>query len=84
MPCWAAAALRPDAVLIVADATALGRALYLAGEIIDTGARVVVALNMIDEAQAQRLDDRRGAAVGRPGRAGRAHRRARRGRDSTR
>ena len=48
-------ALRPDAVLIVADATALGRALYLAGEIIDTGARIVIALNMVDEARAQRL-----------------------------
>jgi ferrous iron transport protein B len=49
------AGVRPDAVLIVADATALGRALYLAGEIIDTGARTVIALNMVDEARAQRL-----------------------------
>lgn len=50
------AGARPDAVLIVADATALGRALYLAGEIIDTGGRVVVALNMVDEARSQRLE----------------------------
>ena len=49
------AGVRPDAVLIVADATALGRALYLAGEIIDTGARTVIALNMVDEARAQHL-----------------------------
>ncbi len=49
------AGVRPDAVLIVADATALGRALYLAGEILDTGIRAVVALNMVDEARAQRL-----------------------------
>ena len=49
------AGVRPDAVVIVADATALGRALYLAGEIIDTGARTVIALNMVDEARAQRL-----------------------------
>jgi ferrous iron transport protein B len=50
------ASARPDAVLIVADATALGRALYLAGEIIDTGGRVIVALNMVDEARSQRLE----------------------------
>ncbi len=49
------AGVRPDAVLIVADATALGRALYLAGEIIDTGARTVIALNMVDEARSQHL-----------------------------
>ena len=46
---------RPDAVLIVADATALGRALYLAGEILETAPRAVLALNMVDEARAQRL-----------------------------
>jgi ferrous iron transport protein B len=49
------AGARPDAVLIVADATALGRALYLAGEILDTAPRAVLALNMVDEARAQRL-----------------------------
>ena len=46
---------RPDAVLVVADATALGRALYFAGEVLDTGARAVIALNMVDEARAQQL-----------------------------
>ncbi len=61
---------RPDAVLIVADATALARNLYFVHELLETGARVVVALNMIDEAQAQgveidvaRLSARLGATV---------------------
>jgi len=61
---------RPDAVLIVADATALARNLYFVHEMLETGARVVVALNMIDEAQAQgveidvaRLSARLGATV---------------------
>ncbi|HEY8535264.1 MAG TPA: ferrous iron transport protein B, partial [Vicinamibacterales bacterium] len=50
---------RPDLVLIVADATALARTLYFATEILETGGRVVIALNMIDEARAQglRIDD---------------------------
>ena len=41
----------PDAVVVVADATALGRALYLLLEILDTGVPVVLALNMADEAR---------------------------------
>jgi ferrous iron transport protein B len=48
--------VRPDVVLVVADATALGRALYFAHEIIETGGRVVVALNMFDEARAVGLE----------------------------
>jgi ferrous iron transport protein B len=48
--------VRPDVVLVVADATALGRALYFAHEIIETGGRVVVALNMLDEARAVGLE----------------------------
>ena len=47
----------PDADFIVADATALGRALYLAGEILDTAPRAVLALNMVDEARAQLLEE---------------------------
>ena len=47
------AGARPDLVLVVADATALARNLYLINEIVEAGARVVVALNMIDEARAQ-------------------------------
>ena len=61
---------RPDAVLIVADATALARNLYFVTEVLETGAHVVVALNMADEARAsgieidlQRLAMRIGAPV---------------------
>jgi len=46
----------PDAAVVVADATALGRTLYLALEIIDTGVPVVVALSMMDEARSQGID----------------------------
>jgi ferrous iron transport protein B len=41
---------RPDVILVVADATALARALYLTIEILEIGQPVVVALNMTDEA----------------------------------
>jgi ferrous iron transport protein B len=61
---------RPDAVLIVADATALARNLYFVTEVLETGAHVIVALNMVDEARAsgieidlQRLAIRIGAPV---------------------
>ena len=46
----------PDLILIVADATALSRNLYLINEIVETGTPVVVALNMIDEAEGQGLE----------------------------
>ena len=49
------ASSRPDVVIVVADATALGRGLYLASEIIETGVPVVVALSMMDEARGQRM-----------------------------
>jgi ferrous iron transport protein B len=42
---------RPDAILVVVDATALSRALYLTLEIIEVGCPVVIALNMTDEAR---------------------------------
>ncbi len=42
---------RPDVVLVVADSTSLARNLYFVNEVIETGARVVVALNMSDEAR---------------------------------
>lgn len=45
----------PDAVMVVADATALRRGLYLATQVIDAGRPVVLALNMIDEADAAGL-----------------------------
>lgn len=40
----------PRAVVVVVDAVALGRALYLVIEILATGTPVVIALNMSDEA----------------------------------
>ena len=47
---------RPDAVVVVLDAGALERCLYLAVQIIETGVPVIVALNMLDEAQAAGAD----------------------------
>ena len=46
----------PDAVVVVLDAGALERGLYLAVQIIETGVPVIVALNMLDEAQAAGAD----------------------------
>lgn len=46
----------PDAAIVVADATALGRTLYLALEIIGTGVPVIVALSMMDEARSQGIE----------------------------
>ncbi len=46
---------RPDAVLIVVDATNLARNLFLVGELLAHGLPTVVALNMIDLAQRQGL-----------------------------
>ncbi|RLB52764.1 MAG: ferrous iron transport protein B [Deltaproteobacteria bacterium] len=43
---------KPDLVIVVADATALERHLYLALQIVETGLPVVIALNMMDEARA--------------------------------
>jgi ferrous iron transport protein B len=42
--------LRPDAVLVVADATRLERNLYLPLELLDLGFPLVIALNLVDEA----------------------------------
>jgi len=47
---------RPDVILIVADATALARALYLTIEILEIGSPVVIALNMTDEARSAGID----------------------------
>ena len=46
----------PDAVLVVVDAGALDRGLYLALQILETGVPVVVALNMMDEATSSGAD----------------------------
>ncbi|HLE43762.1 MAG TPA: ferrous iron transport protein B [Methylomirabilota bacterium] len=52
---------RPDAVLVVVDATRLERNLYLPLQLLDLGLPVVVALNLVDEAwrRGLRIDDRR-------------------------
>jgi ferrous iron transport protein B len=57
----------PDAVIVVADATALARHLYFANEIIETGIPVVVALSMMDDAATQGVQislPRLSAAIG--------------------
>ena len=43
-------------VVIVLDATALGRGLYLATQILESGVKSVIALNMMDEARQQKID----------------------------
>ncbi|MFT4541483.1 MAG: ferrous iron transport protein B [Planctomycetota bacterium] len=43
---------RPDLVVVVLDATQLGRNLYLALQIIETGVPVVLAVNMVDALEA--------------------------------
>lgn len=48
----------PDAVVVVADATALRRGLYFATQVIDAGRPTLIALNMMDEARARGLDVR--------------------------
>jgi ferrous iron transport protein B len=46
----------PAAVVVVADASALARSLYLVVELLETGVPVVVALSMMDEARSSRVD----------------------------
>jgi len=43
----------PDAVIVVVDANNLRRNLFLASQVLDTGLRVVVVLNMTDIAESQ-------------------------------
>jgi ferrous iron transport protein B len=44
---------RPDAAIVVADATNLERNLYLAVQVLELGVPVALALNMIDRAEAE-------------------------------
>lgn len=44
---------RPDAVVVIVDATCLSRHLYLASEVREMGVPMVIALNMMDEARKQ-------------------------------
>ncbi len=46
----------PAAAVVVVDATALSRGLYLARQVVETGVPTVVGLNMMDEARAQGLE----------------------------
>lgn len=46
---------RPDAVLVVVDATNLRRNFYLASQVLELGMPVVIALNMIDLATARNI-----------------------------
>lgn len=46
----------PDAVIVVVDAGAMERGLYLVLQIAETGVPVIVALNMLDEASAAGID----------------------------
>ena len=46
----------PDAVLVVVDATNLSRSLFVAGQTIDLGRPTVVAVNMVDLADQQKLE----------------------------
>jgi len=46
----------PDAIINVVDATNLERNLYLTLQLLEMGVKVVVALNMMDEAKKQGLD----------------------------
>jgi ferrous iron transport protein B len=47
---------KPDVILTIVDASNLDRNLYLTTQALELGAPVVVALNMIDIAQAQSID----------------------------
>ena len=47
---------RPDVVLSIVDATNLDRHLYLTSQLLDLGEPVVVAVNMIDAAEAQGIE----------------------------
>ena len=47
---------RPDVVVAVVDATNLARSLYLPLQLLDLGYRVVVALNLVDEARRRHID----------------------------
>ncbi|MCC7538682.1 MAG: ferrous iron transport protein B, partial [Deltaproteobacteria bacterium] len=53
---WSSSGQRPDLVVVVVDATALERNLYLALQILETGLPVVVALAMMDEARSAGLE----------------------------
>ena len=67
--------LEADVILNVVDAVHLERDLFLTQQVIDLGIPVVVALNMVDEAQARGRGDRRRGALAAARRPRRPHRR---------
>ena len=58
---------RPDVVVAVVDATNLQRNLFLVLQLLDLGYRVVVALNLVDEARRRAVDVDPGALAGQLG-----------------
>lgn len=46
----------PDVVINVVDATNIERNLYLTTQLLEMGAKVVIALNMVDEAKTRKID----------------------------
>jgi len=46
----------PDVVISVIDATNIERNLYLTTQLLEMGAKIVIALNMIDEANAKKIE----------------------------
>ena len=66
---------QPDVTVIVVDATRLERNLNLVLQVLEITDRVVVCLNLMDEAERHGLTDRRAPSGPRSGRAGGAHRR---------
>ena len=74
---------RPDVVVAVVDATNLARNLFLVLQLLDLGYRVVVALNLVDEARRRAVDVDARAPRRAARRAGRAHRRPDAARGST-
>lgn len=61
--------LEPDVVVVVVDPSTLGRTLYLALEALDLGHRVVLAVNLVDEARRSGLvidDEALATALGIP------------------
>ncbi|MCF8011921.1 MAG: ferrous iron transport protein B [Clostridiales bacterium] len=47
---------KPDVIISVVDASNIERNLYLTTQLLETGANVVVALNMMDEARTREID----------------------------
>lgn len=47
---------KPDMVINVIDASNIERNLYLTTQLLETGAKVVIALNMMDEAKSKNID----------------------------